>query len=585
MDWHHEVERLIDQHATESRTLEFKRELNLATAAQRVECMKDLTAMGNSGGGLVVFGVAESARADGVGVAADIVPIENRGLVPRLHDALRDSVFPPLLIELHEVDVDDGFVLVAEVFASPLGPYMVEAGQHRYYTRAGTSNAPMTEQQVRDAYALAERRASRREDVWTSHGMPLRVEHGPWLSVSLVPHEPLLSRFRSAEVTAEDVRVPESLRPIANREGLVAVHDSLGRWASGLFGYDGPSVANPRTAIRIHEDGSLACGRRLSDVTTIDAIVFALDAMVAWAAFMLNCLGVPTAVELELHVDRASQIQLDTIVGGAVTQRQHIHQPVGLLVVDLSARSEHRPRCLHDARTRHAVVREMADCVSSAFGVARPRLGFEFGALFGADGMPTRYAVAGNRLYGDRGHDVFLHADGALIVSHNNQLLGYLMGGAIVDAVGDTLAVTEWATGHGCPPDFLPQASSPNLDEIVPATPLGTPSPSQLPTELPVPTSRWAPDTFGNRLAAVRSATLSACLRDPQLICGVGTGHGVAWQRRARPGAHDPREGFGSAPSVNADLAHRRRRRGSASETQSPTGQRRWEMDGRGESR
>jgi hypothetical protein len=75
-----------------------------------------------------------------------------------------------LLVEFLTVDVDSGYVLVGDVRTSPLGLYMVEAyGDRHYHIRTGTRTVSMTEQQVRDAYALAVRVRDRRPDVWAAH--------------------------------------------------------------------------------------------------------------------------------------------------------------------------------------------------------------------------------------------------------------------------------------------------------------------------------------------------------------------------------------------------------------------------------
>ena len=55
MDWDAEIERFVATDVDESRVLEFKREVNLSTRDQKLEALKDLTAMANGGGGVVVF--------------------------------------------------------------------------------------------------------------------------------------------------------------------------------------------------------------------------------------------------------------------------------------------------------------------------------------------------------------------------------------------------------------------------------------------------------------------------------------------------------------------------------------------------
>src|SRR5262245_11667593 len=54
------VRRWLADRAPEGQHLEFKRLLQLSDRRSRREALKDLTAMGNGGGGTIAFGIAES---------------------------------------------------------------------------------------------------------------------------------------------------------------------------------------------------------------------------------------------------------------------------------------------------------------------------------------------------------------------------------------------------------------------------------------------------------------------------------------------------------------------------------------------
>jgi hypothetical protein len=54
-----EVEALVADRIPEGPSLEYKEALSLGTRRDRIEMLKDLTGMGNGGGGAVIFGVAE----------------------------------------------------------------------------------------------------------------------------------------------------------------------------------------------------------------------------------------------------------------------------------------------------------------------------------------------------------------------------------------------------------------------------------------------------------------------------------------------------------------------------------------------
>jgi predicted HTH transcriptional regulator len=161
--------------------------LSLGPPAERSEAMKDLSGMGNGGGGTLVYGIEEDPKEEGIPIA--LRPHQDRGLVGVLEDVARSSVRPPLLMQVRPLEGPGGFVLVVEILRSPLGPYMVEAyGDRRYAVRVGSRTVPMTEQQVRDAYALASRARERRGEVWDSHALPMKAATSEaWLTVSVFP--------------------------------------------------------------------------------------------------------------------------------------------------------------------------------------------------------------------------------------------------------------------------------------------------------------------------------------------------------------------------------------------------------------
>jgi predicted HTH transcriptional regulator len=123
-----DLERIVLQlRLPESDSIEYKETLILDSKSQREEVLKDLTGMANGGSGVVVFGVSEDDT--NPELPQTITPLTDRGLVGRLEDVARDGIRPPLLLQLHTIEYPPGFVLVAEVMRSPLGPYMVEAGR------------------------------------------------------------------------------------------------------------------------------------------------------------------------------------------------------------------------------------------------------------------------------------------------------------------------------------------------------------------------------------------------------------------------------------------------------------------------
>lgn len=507
--WDVDVVRFGSAPVEESRVLDFKRDLTIGTRTERVETLKDLTAMGNGGGGAVVFGVDEIRHADGRVTSNGLCPLTDRALADRLQDLVRDSVFPPLLIEYTHVETDGGYVLVAEVLASGLGPYMVESHrEHRYYTRVGRSSHPMNEAQVRAAYTLAMRARDRRADVWEEHGMPLRTGRGPWLSASLVPAEPLIARFTPSMVRA--LPLPDRAREVLLTSPLLSVHDRLGVFANGMFGYDGDHRDSATTAIRIHADGAVACGRLIVGSPDLATITRQMNELLFYVSVITEWIATPTIIEVELRLDKASQLAVGVVHPPAAIELRGLQQPVGMNITDISVTRESLPHKLSDAATRHQLVREFYQHLCAGYGEPAKSWMFNVGPLYNGDGQPINVAVAGHRMWSEqpRLDDITRFTDGTLIIQHNNQLFAHLEDGALLTETGDTIAVTELATGHGCPSDYT---IKPDPGHEPPQTPadLGAPFDPHTPQLAPTPTRRWADETFHERLKRLREVPIA----------------------------------------------------------------------------
>jgi hypothetical protein len=200
---------LVDDAVPESQSLEFKQDHELRTRDQRAELLKDLAGMGNGGGGTLLYGIVEDS--DGHNSAAGLSPITDQALPGRIEDVVRAGVSPPLLYQLNRIDIAGGYVLEVVVDPSPLGPYMAmnyADARHRYFKRHGTRVDSMSEQEVRDAYALAMRAAEHRPTVWADHKLPLVFDDGkPRLSVCRS------SRCRSCSTCGLSARATCARRP------------------------------------------------------------------------------------------------------------------------------------------------------------------------------------------------------------------------------------------------------------------------------------------------------------------------------------------------------------------------------------
>lgn len=194
-----ERDKLIQRAATaprESRVLDFKQECDITQPSVWCELIKDIVAFANSGGGLIVFGVADDGTHAGMDVAhmlgCDVADITNR--IARYTNYQFSELeivevdrsgkrYPAFLISATEVPI---------VFTKP-GTYPVEGGKQRsafgqgtVYFRHGAKSEPGSRD---DLQSWRDRELSRVRKSWL--GGIKKVVHAPkGTNVSIVPQLP-----------------------------------------------------------------------------------------------------------------------------------------------------------------------------------------------------------------------------------------------------------------------------------------------------------------------------------------------------------------------------------------------------------
>ena len=159
-----DLQALVSDQVQEGLALEFKSQLNLGTTSQKKEAAKDASALANTAGGRIFYGINEAALPDGTVVASGITPLTDGALPSSLADILHSTIHPRPRFNLHTVPIAArGYVLALETYeSSGLDLHMVTGyGDNRFYRRGPTGVVPMTEPEIREAYIrIGERRAS-----------------------------------------------------------------------------------------------------------------------------------------------------------------------------------------------------------------------------------------------------------------------------------------------------------------------------------------------------------------------------------------------------------------------------------------
>lgn len=197
-----DLQRLCDLRVAEDVDLDFKAEDGYTPKGNDGydELAKDVTALANSRGGLIIIGVGEDAQ--GCAEPLHSAPVSDKK-IGQFTNALRARVFP-WLPDLLIKDVEtapgsgEGYMLIA-VPASPLAPHAVRVAtrpQYSYARRVGRTTAWLDESEIaaryRDRFRQAEDHRARVTRVleagaeWASH--TARAKPGyVYLDLALVP--------------------------------------------------------------------------------------------------------------------------------------------------------------------------------------------------------------------------------------------------------------------------------------------------------------------------------------------------------------------------------------------------------------
>ena len=116
-----DIKRLIDNQIQENKSLDYKRDLNLSTDKDKKEFLFDLTAMYNTDGGCLIFGIEEGKdeKKQNTGKPHKIVGIEfeNRDkLILQIEDIIKNSTEPSISqIIINIVEIESKKILIIGV--------------------------------------------------------------------------------------------------------------------------------------------------------------------------------------------------------------------------------------------------------------------------------------------------------------------------------------------------------------------------------------------------------------------------------------------------------------------------------------
>lgn len=154
-DWDQtRLQRYIDEGLEESLTLEYKSGLALSLEMRRAkEIAKDVSAMANSAGGLIIYGIAEGDTNEMAHRPCGFVPVDRRECSKETLEQIVNSNVQPRIggLKIYPVPLDSDPTHVAYVVSIPQSDTAHQVSRtKRYYRRFNFESVPMEDYELRD---------------------------------------------------------------------------------------------------------------------------------------------------------------------------------------------------------------------------------------------------------------------------------------------------------------------------------------------------------------------------------------------------------------------------------------------------
>lgn len=146
------LQNFITSEIEESLTLEYKSAEALdRNETKKKEITKDVSAMANSAGGLLIYGISEFSAPDKRHLPERITPVDRRKYPREWVEQIIQAIRPRIDgIVIHSVNLSSGENDVAFVIEIPQSNTAHQASDHRYYKRFNFQAVPMEDYEIRD---------------------------------------------------------------------------------------------------------------------------------------------------------------------------------------------------------------------------------------------------------------------------------------------------------------------------------------------------------------------------------------------------------------------------------------------------
>ena len=146
------LQNFITSGIEESLTLEYKAAEALdRNETKKKEITKDVSAMANSAGGILIYGISEFSQENKRHLPEKITPVDRRDFPREWVEQIIQAIRPRIDgIVIHSVNLGSGETHVAFVIEIPQSNTAHQASDHRYYKRFNFQAVPMEDYEIRD---------------------------------------------------------------------------------------------------------------------------------------------------------------------------------------------------------------------------------------------------------------------------------------------------------------------------------------------------------------------------------------------------------------------------------------------------